>query len=616
MSTASVSKDNNDLPATNTQEDAQRLSMTDQLCTACESGDVNNASRLLAALPEINLNTIKWSEDDEGELTLLTHAASEGHAEICQMLLDKGADVNQRSAGMVFASGYSSVGITPLIYACRNGHLKVVNVFLAVDGIDVNQRKDNGATALHSSSINGHFQAVEMLLAVDGIQVNQADNDGWTPLYVACQEGHSKIVKMLLAVNGIQVNQADEEGTTPLCIASNNGHLKIVKMLLAVDGIQVNQADNEACTPLYVACQNCHSKVVEMLLAVAGIEVNQVNNEEVTPLYMACQEGHSKVVTMLLAVDDIQVNQASDEDVTPLFIACQVGHSKVVKMLLAVDGIQVNQANKNQATPLSVACQQGRLKEVQMLLAVDGIQVNRANIHGMTPFMMAVSNSHIGIVMQLLQHGNGHNSINEWFSINKSKPSGRIALYKYAVLLPQQHQPLLDFHLCLLNTQNGFVPTSSLKAFSRIWPQLVAFKIESFLLPTKQTRRTMQQVVLYFNETLNDTDKWGKTQLYEATRKSDVDSVRFLVQQEGILLDQLSRKIVEEDDEEDQLYETPLNYAVRFVEDNGDIDDAAAISKGVQIVELLHEAGGTAREIPREEWMAEQNELMEAIPGE
>ena len=127
----------------------------------------------------------------------------------------------------------------------------------------------------------------------------------------------------------------------------------------------------------------------------------------------------------------------------------------------------------------------------------------------------------------------------------------------------------------------------------------------------------MQQVVSYFNETLNDTNKWKKTQLYEATRKSDVDSVRFLVQQEGILLDQLSRKIVEEDDEEDQLYETPLNCAVRYVEDNGDIDDAAAISKGVQIVELLHEAGGTAREIPREEWMAEQNELMEdAIPGE
>jgi hypothetical protein len=149
-----------------------------------------------------------------------------------------------------------------------------------------------------------------------------------------------------------------------------------------------------------------------------------------------------------------------------------------------------------------------------------------------------------------------------------------------------------------------------LKAFSRIWPQLVAFKIESFLLPTKQTRRTMQQVISYFNETLNDTSTYEETQLYEATREADVDSVRFLVHQDGILLDKLSTKFDEEGDDDDQLYETPLNCAVRFVEDNGANDDDAAMSKGIQIVELLREAGGTAREIPREEWLAEQNELV------
>ena len=129
----------------------------------------------------------------------------------------------------------------------------------------------------------------------------------------------------------------------------------------------------------------------------------------------------------------------------------------------------------------------------------------------------------------------------------------------------------------------------------------------------------MQQVVSYFNETLNDISKYEETQLYEATREGDVDSVRFLVQQEGILVDKLSKSIVEaEDDEEDQLYETPLNCAVRFVEDNvnDDDDDDEPMSKRIQIVELLRDAGGTARETSREEWLAEQNELMEAIPGE
>ena len=79
------------------------------------------------------------------------------------------------------------------------------------------------------------------------------------------------------------------------------------------------------------------------------------------------------------------------------------------------------------------------------------------------------------------------------------------------------------------------------------------------------------------------------------------------------MLDTLSRSSVDVEEEDDQLYETPLNCAVRFVEDN---DDDAVMSKGIQIVELLREAGGTAREIPREEWLAEQNELMETTPGE
>jgi hypothetical protein len=49
--------------------------------------------------------------------------------------------------------------------------------------------------------------------------------------------------------------------------------------------------------------------------------------------------------------------------------------------------------------------------------------------------------------------------------------------------------------------------------------------------------------------------------------------------------------------------ETPLNCAVRFVEDND--DDASKMLKGIQIVELLREAGGNVRETSREEWLAE-----------
>jgi hypothetical protein len=178
--------------------------------------------------------------------------------------------------------------------------------------------------------------------------------------------------------------------------------------------------------------------------------------------------------------------------------------------------------------------------------------------------MTALSESRIDIAIQFLQRGIGHNNINEWFRINKCKTSGRIALYKYALLLPQQHQPLLDFHLCVLSAKNALVPTSALKVFKTIWPPLIGFTIESFLLPTKQTRRTMQQVVVRFNATLNDHGEKEQTQLYRAVSRTDVESVRFLLLQDGILINKFSRSVVRRQGAADTVsWRTPMHRAQR-----------------------------------------------------
>ena len=80
------------------------------------------------------------------------------------------------------------------------------------------------------------------------------------------------------------------------------------------------------------------------------------------------------------------------------------------------------------------------------------------------------------------------------------------------------------------------IPTSALAAFNVTWPPLIGFTIESFLLPAKQARRTVQQVVLHFNDTLNDHGEQEQTQLFRAVHQTDLESVRFLLLQEGILI--------------------------------------------------------------------------------
>jgi hypothetical protein len=230
-----------------------------------------------------------------------------------------------------------------------------------------------------------------------------------------------------------------------------------------------------------------------------------------------------------------------------------------------------------------------------MLLAVNGIQANQATNQEHTPLMAALSKSHIDIVIQLLQHDIGHNNINKWFSINKTKASGRIALYKYALLLPQQHQPLLDFHSCVLSAKNALVPTSALKVFKTIWPPLIGFTIESFLLPTKQTRRTMQQVISRFNATLNAYNENEHTQLYRAVHLTEVESVRFLILQDGILINKINKVVYEEEGEDDEIhYETPLHLAEDLVRE-GAADDTVSDDVGTKrmhIAGLLRDAGG------------------------
>ena len=110
----------------------------------------------------------------------------------------------------------------------------------------------------------GHLKVVQVLLTREEIQINQADNDGATPLYMACQEGHSKVVQLLLTIKEIQINQALNDGRTPLWQACLNGHLEVVQVLLTKEGIDTNK-DWKETTPLAIAKWKGHTEIVNLL---------------------------------------------------------------------------------------------------------------------------------------------------------------------------------------------------------------------------------------------------------------------------------------------------------------------------------------------------------------
>lgn len=117
------------------------------------------------------------------------------------MLLRNGASVNAEDS-----SGY-----TALHYAVRNAQLQLCEMLLQ-QGANVNARTRYGqATALHRAAMHGRIDIVELLLRY-GADPNLVDVDGYNALYRALIARASAVCEMLIPVTDLKV--VDNFGNT------------------------------------------------------------------------------------------------------------------------------------------------------------------------------------------------------------------------------------------------------------------------------------------------------------------------------------------------------------------------------------------------------------------
>jgi ankyrin repeat protein len=237
---------------------------------------------------EAQLRTfLTTARNNKGEFDKTIHRASGlGNIDIINIILNCGIDVNQAR---------TEDGATPLYIAAYKGQLNVAQLLLD-RGAEVNQAETNGATPLYIAAALGQLDVAKLLLD-RGAKVNQAEINGVTPLYIAAQEGQLDVAKLLLK-RGAEVNLAETNGATPLFIAAEEGQLAIAELLLD-RGAKVNQAMNDGATPLLIAALEGQLAVAKLLLD-RGANVNQPRTTDgVTPLHIAAQQGHTTVTLLL-----------------------------------------------------------------------------------------------------------------------------------------------------------------------------------------------------------------------------------------------------------------------------------------------------------------------------
>ncbi len=150
--------------------------------------------------------------------TPLHYAAMYGHTDICTLLIDSGADIDQ----------VDQDGNTPLMYAIISGHYETVNSLIE-KGASFEPLPNSGIPLIIACQY-GHLDIVKNLLSRGAKLI--PNMDGLYPLHLACREGKTEITKCLIA-HGSMIERKDSfTGWTPLFYAASEGHLDCIKVLL------------------------------------------------------------------------------------------------------------------------------------------------------------------------------------------------------------------------------------------------------------------------------------------------------------------------------------------------------------------------------------------------
>jgi uncharacterized protein len=340
------------------------------LMTVARAGHVDAAHVLLAHGAEVDAREA-W----HGQ-TALMWAAAQGHVAMIRELVARGADVNARSNVEEWERQVTSEprdkwlppgGLTPLLFAAREGHADCVPVLVAA-GADPNGTTPDGISPIVMALINGHYDAAGALITA-GTDPNLADYAGRTGLYAAIDFNTMPmsnrpapyvldneltaldVARRLLDAGAdpnprlsrlppyrAKLDRGNDmmlgAGTTPLLRAAKAADLPAMQLLLEHGADPRLAPTRSGIDPLMAAAglgtaeQDTTGRrkteteaiaAIELLMS-RGLDVNARANDGRTALHGAALQGYDDVIEFL-AAHGARLDATDDKGFTPLDVA-------------------------------------------------------------------------------------------------------------------------------------------------------------------------------------------------------------------------------------------------------------------------------------------------------
>lgn len=349
------------------------------LMTAARSGNAEAVKVLLQHGAAVD------SRESWRGQTALMWAAMENHPEVAQELLAHGAAVDARSttwdpipprpqkyAGAVLhvASGESDPprgGLTPLLFAARQGSLETVKV-LAAAHTNLNLTDPDGTSALVVAIINGHFDVACLLLDL-GADPNLADKFGRTALYAAV-DMHTLDWSTRPAPT--ELNNRDSVDVIESVLAhGGNPNARLTRVIPARGTLDtVDRVMGAGATPFLRAAKGDDLRVMRLLIE-RGADPKLLLPDHSTPLMLAAGQGWRDEMSHGTEADAIEaiklcqqlgfdVNAQNDAGETALHLAAALRRANQVVQYLVDNGAKLDIKDKRGRTPLdAVAASRG-----------------------------------------------------------------------------------------------------------------------------------------------------------------------------------------------------------------------------------------------------------------